>query len=173
LTQPWATLVAIGAKKLETRSWPTYYRGPLLVHAAKGFPAAARGVCYHEVFRYALAREGYNDSSELPIGAIIGIVALVGCVSTAQALERIDPVEQAFGNYGPGRFAWQLTEAMRFPDPIPCRGALGLWRVPDEIVEALREPDFTLGEAGLSAFMAVGLDRAFRRVFRQTPRHSR
>jgi hypothetical protein len=150
LTQPWATLVAIGAKKLETRSWPTYYRGPLLVHAAKGFPAAARGVCYHEVFRYALAREGYNDSSELPIGAIIGIVALVGCVSTAQALERIDPVEQAFGNYGPGRFAWQLTEAMRFPDPIPCRGALGLWRVPDEIVEAVRH-SCAIASTGVSA----------------------
>ena len=46
LTQSWATLVTIGAKKLETRSWPTYYRGPLLIHAAKGFPPAARAICY-------------------------------------------------------------------------------------------------------------------------------
>lgn len=29
LTQPWATLVAIGAKKIETRSWTTTYRGAL------------------------------------------------------------------------------------------------------------------------------------------------
>jgi hypothetical protein len=38
LTQPWATLVAIGAKTIETRSWPTSYRGPLAIHAAKGYP---------------------------------------------------------------------------------------------------------------------------------------
>jgi hypothetical protein len=36
LTQPWASLVVAGAKKLETRSWPTYYRGPLLIHAFEG-----------------------------------------------------------------------------------------------------------------------------------------
>jgi hypothetical protein len=36
LTQPWATLAAIGAKKIETRSWSTAYRGPLAIHAAKG-----------------------------------------------------------------------------------------------------------------------------------------
>ena len=36
LTQPWATLVAIGAKHIETRSWATSYRGPLAIHAGKG-----------------------------------------------------------------------------------------------------------------------------------------
>lgn len=33
LTQPWATLVAIGVKCIETRSWQKAYRGPLLIHA--------------------------------------------------------------------------------------------------------------------------------------------
>ena len=36
LTQPWATLVAMGAKRIETRSWTTNYRGPLAIHAGKG-----------------------------------------------------------------------------------------------------------------------------------------
>ena len=39
LTQPWATLVAIGAKRIETRSWRTFYRGPLAIHAGKTLPA--------------------------------------------------------------------------------------------------------------------------------------
>lgn len=34
LWQPWASLVAIGAKTIETRSWATKYRGPLAIHAA-------------------------------------------------------------------------------------------------------------------------------------------
>ena len=39
LTQPWATLVAMGAKRIETRSWATSYRGPLAIHASKGLPS--------------------------------------------------------------------------------------------------------------------------------------
>ncbi len=33
--QPWASLIAIGAKQIETRSWATGYRGLLVIHAAK------------------------------------------------------------------------------------------------------------------------------------------
>lgn len=32
--QPWASLIACGAKRYETRSWPTKYRGPIAIHAA-------------------------------------------------------------------------------------------------------------------------------------------
>lgn len=38
LWQPWASLVAVGAKTIETRGWSTDYRGPLLIHAAKRKP---------------------------------------------------------------------------------------------------------------------------------------
>ena len=42
LTQPWAEAVASGLKVWETRSWQTSYRGPIAIHAAKGFPKEAR-----------------------------------------------------------------------------------------------------------------------------------
>ena len=35
LWQPWASLIAAGVKKVETRHWPTAYRGPIAIHAAK------------------------------------------------------------------------------------------------------------------------------------------
>lgn len=38
LHQPWASLVAVGRKRIETRSWSTSYRGPLAIHAAKRPP---------------------------------------------------------------------------------------------------------------------------------------
>lgn len=38
LHQPWATLVAIGAKRVETRSWATTYRGPVAIHAGRHRP---------------------------------------------------------------------------------------------------------------------------------------
>lgn len=38
LHQPYATAIALGHKRYETRSWWTSYRGPLAIHAAKGLP---------------------------------------------------------------------------------------------------------------------------------------
>lgn len=35
LHQPWASLIALGVKTIETRAWSTNYRGPLAIHAAK------------------------------------------------------------------------------------------------------------------------------------------
>ncbi len=35
LHQPWASLIAMGLKKFETRSWLTNYRGKLVICAAK------------------------------------------------------------------------------------------------------------------------------------------
>ena len=32
--QPWASMLACGAKHYETRGWPTKYRGPVAIHAA-------------------------------------------------------------------------------------------------------------------------------------------
>lgn len=45
LYQPWATLVALGKKKIETRSWKTDYRGPLAIHVAKKFTGDQRLLC--------------------------------------------------------------------------------------------------------------------------------
>lgn len=36
LKQPWATLVAMGIKNIEFRSWKTNYRGKILIHAGSG-----------------------------------------------------------------------------------------------------------------------------------------
>ena len=35
IMQPWAWLIANGHKDIENRSWPTRYRGPVLIHAGK------------------------------------------------------------------------------------------------------------------------------------------
>lgn len=39
LYQPWASLIALGVKTVETRPWATKYRGPLAIHAGKVKPS--------------------------------------------------------------------------------------------------------------------------------------
>lgn len=150
LTQPWATLVAIGAKRIETRSWDTKYRGPLAIHAAKGFPGWAKDFCASGVFYRALGwpespspltQAWIDDNSrrikDLPLGAIVATARLVNVLPTEVVNNRanvwgisIGPVsehELQFGDYTPGRFAWLLEDIEALAVPVPAKGALGLW----------------------------------------------
>lgn len=129
LTQPWATLVALGAKRLETRSWDTTYRGPLAIHAAKGFPRWAREFARTDAWVQEILLNAKLVFPEFfPVGAVLCIVNLTGTCHT-EGIWNIPEHERAFGDYGPGRYAWQLTDLQVLAKPYPCSGKLGLWNV--------------------------------------------
>lgn len=128
LTQPWATLLASGAKQIETRSWRTYYRGPIAIHAAKGFPRWVRDFCQDEPFASALS----GSVESLPLGAIIGLCDLVDCVPTQSIRFSLSKQERLFGEYADGRWAWICKNPRLLIQPVKCRGALSLWDVPAE-----------------------------------------
>lgn len=143
MTQPWATLLAIGANEIETRGWSTRYRGPLAIHAAKNFPAAARALCRESPFRETLASAGYSDERQLPLGAIIARAELVEVMSfDASSAELIrarseegtlPPHEVDFGDFSAGRFGFVVRGVCKLREPIPARGMLSLWEVPQEV----------------------------------------
>ena len=86
------------------------------------------------------------DVDALPRGAIIATarIADVRCI-VHHWMEPVDPAvigdrlplpndpELTFGDYTPGRFAWLLADMRPLATLIPCRGALGLWTVPDDV----------------------------------------
>lgn len=126
LLQPWASLVVMGHKRIETRGWNTPYRGPLLIHASKG--KAGKALAAEPPFtRYI------PHFDALPFGAIIGQVTLVDVVRISSedwldaGLEKATLEERAFGDYRAGRWAWMLEDAVAFAEPIPAKGSLGLW----------------------------------------------
>lgn len=156
LSQPWATLVAIGAKKIETRSWNTRYRGPLLIHAAAGLgPGGKAGLvdlCETEPFTSVLAPlwspGTFFAPVSLPFGAIVArceLTAVHQIPSAPMHFPRGVPAdhplasypvilpplrdipERSFGDYTPGRYAWLLDNVQPLPEPIPAKGQLGLW----------------------------------------------
>lgn len=123
LTQPWATLVISGAKRIETRSWPTAYRGRIAIHAAKGMPRWAREACYEIYFARALDDRHWD---ELPRGCVIGTVDIIDCRPTESFDDVIMPAEREMGDFAPGRFGWVLANPIPIT-PVPAGGALGLW----------------------------------------------
>ncbi|HVT36971.1 MAG TPA: ASCH domain-containing protein [Nevskiaceae bacterium] len=135
LTQPWATLVAIGAKTIETRSWSTPFRGWLAIHAARGFPKACQALCFEEPFKSALAAAGYTHPSQLPRGDVLAIANLIDCISTNRWTPPVETLEYAFGDYSPQRFGWVMPRVRRV-QPFKATGALSIWRLPSPITAA-------------------------------------
>ena len=129
LLQPWATLVVIGAKKIETRSWSTPYRGRILIHASQG--KAGNIFCAEPpVSKYI------PDFKKLPFGAIIGEAKLTSILRVEDfdlpdfEMDNLTLEEKAFGDYTSGRFGWILEDPVAYQTPIPARGHLRLWDVP-------------------------------------------
>lgn len=144
LTQPYATLIAIGAKRIETRGWSTTYRGPIAIHAGQGLGPVGgrrgfRELIEREPFASALRDVLLADGS-LPRGAIVAVARLVdscslamqgsrGCYynETIGGWVRVSEQETAFGDYNAGRYGFLLDRVEPLETPAPARGALGLW----------------------------------------------
>jgi hypothetical protein len=125
--QPWATLVALGIKKIETRTWNTAWRGTIAIHASKHMDRHAQILHLH------VHTEGLIPEF-LPLGQLIAVATLTETYPTGLPPNDISELEKRFGNFCPGRFAWHLNNAFALPVQYSCTGHLGLWQIPDNLV---------------------------------------
>ena len=130
LRQPWASLIAVGAKATETRSWaaPRWLWGDIFgIHAGKR---------EHRAFRktdpYVVDLLGCEPT---PKGAIVAIARLKDCIPTELSIPGFQ--DEHFGNFSAGRFAWRLTDVQPLVEPLPLTGHLGLWIIPPELVTVI------------------------------------
>jgi hypothetical protein len=114
--QPWAWALFLG-KDVENRTWKTDFRGDLLIHASSKFD-----------------NEGYNwikkhfpqlliEVQIFPTRCIIGKVTMIDCVVS-------HPSPWFAGPYG-----FVCKDPIEFKKPIPFRGALKFFDVPDELLK--------------------------------------
>jgi len=129
LWQPWASLIALGEKKFETRSWPTNYRGLLAIHAARRWTKVQQNLLRTTPFTQALG--WYTDEGDPPLGCIVAVAELTDCFLTEQV--SVNGNEYAFGDWAPGRFAWCLENVRRLPVPVPWKGRQGFFDVELEL----------------------------------------
>lgn len=154
--QPRASLLACGAKIYETRSWMTSYRGPIAIHAAarkcdtddmSGAAVYAAVEAIRPITRKLAKTAMYVPFELLPRGAIIATADLVECWKIDAIGHVVDGSKSAhitggpfhgkgniisgkeilFGNWTPGRYAWEFANMTMLPEPIPAKGKQRLW----------------------------------------------
>ncbi len=136
LWQPWASLIAIGAKPFETRDWapPWSLVGQrIAIHAAKRpLKPIVRDMdpAVRDAIVAALTRGGYRlpfgDPPVLPLGAVVCTAVIVGARKVDEDFQAPD----LFGNYSLGRWIWRIKHVRRLDVPMPFRGAQGFFEVP-------------------------------------------
>lgn len=97
--QPWANMIASGVKTIETRTWPTKYRGRVLIVSSK-------------------------KPNIHPAGCAVAVATIIDCVKMTP-----DHEEFACCDVYPGAWAWMLEDIKKIDDPFPVKGKLGFYDV--------------------------------------------
>lgn len=124
IQQPWADAILHGTKRVENRTWrraPNAELGWVWVHAPAGHDKAG------ELW---MREQGLHmPPVDVPRSALIGL-AYIHTINNG-ALDASDP--WAFGPW-----CWCIGEVIALDEPVPCKGALGLWTVPDAALATAR-----------------------------------
>ena len=116
--QPWASLIAVGAKTIECRSWPTKYRGELLIRSSKG----------NDYVEYT------NIGAELsaPGGMALAVVNLVNCRPMKNSDLEAAHIPEEWADDVLKGYAWEL-ELQYEVIPVPIKGKLSIYNLDIEI----------------------------------------
>lgn len=142
LHQPWASLMACGAKTIETRSRRTHYRGQLAICASKYWDDKCAEVAEKaKKLGYLNFYTGYT-SIEVSFGKVLCIVDLHDCWATPLLTMSFKTVFKAdeweFGDYSPGRWGWLTRNAFRLETPVPVIGRQGFFNLTPDVEKAVR-----------------------------------
>ncbi len=145
LWQPWASLIADNLKTIETRNHGRFRcltTQRIAIHAAARSPSPAYlnecgfdvGVVGNDEASYWLACHPGGDIDFAPLGCIVctAEVVKVGWLdgTPEQDLAALCPT----GPTQYGRFGLWLNGVRKLKTPIPCKGAQGIWTVPDGMI---------------------------------------
>lgn len=122
LKEPYATLIKLGQKQIETRSFKTNYRGTLYIHAS--LSKVNKKILNNSKLMFLI------KDNEFSYGHIICKCELVDCIYMDEAfIKKIktNPQEYICGEYAKGRYAWILKNVEILDKPILAKGHLGIW----------------------------------------------
>ena len=140
IKQPWADLICSGLKDVENRTWPTKFRGRVLVHAAK--KPVKDGMMALSPIQIEASTDWFVNSKLIPdFGSIIGSVEIVDCVINHSSIwaekTHYHQTNESNPDYEDDLviYNWVLANPILFPEPIPAKGKLSFWDYPNILAE--------------------------------------
>ena len=153
-TGPYAILILCGIKRTENRSaWPEPHEGRAAISCSKSF-------CKEEYGRF-IAWASVNlppeDFEKLPAwrevknwpGRVIGV-----CDYKARQRQKAESWDEGYPYW------WDLSNVVRLPEPIPCRGNVGMWQMPPDLTAKVSAAECVLNSRIETADDAYPLFRA-------------
>lgn len=123
IIEPYATLIKLKKKYIETRSWKTNYRGELYIHASS--------TKIPKSWKNNIELMNLINNNELNFGYIICKCNLVDCIYMTEEfindLKINNYQEYICGDYKVGRYAWILENIIVLNTPILAKGKLNIW----------------------------------------------
>lgn len=144
IRQPWAWAIVHAGKRIENRTRGTSYRGPLLIHAAKGCTREEYEEAVYSMEVTGLVRRVAHATPGPPVVPPLcdmlrgGVVAVAGLVDVLPPTTGDGPRVSRW--YIPGQYGLMLARVQ--PTLFaPCKGSLGLWTPDPAIVAAALGPE--------------------------------
>ena len=127
VSQPFASMIADGEKRVENRIWSTNYRGPLAIHAGTGS-------------QYLAPRQ----LGLYPMGCVVATCELIACVERI-VVRRFQETPHAIPDFRDlawteedvtgllddkhteGPWLWVLANVRKLSEPVSATGKRGLW----------------------------------------------
>lgn len=133
--QPWASLIAVGAKRYETRGWPvpaSLIGKRLAICSSKTAEGLQTSAQDQEFWRLCGRRFGRRP---VPMGAVVAVVTVADCISTtAPAARRVGKRERLAGDWSEGRWAWMLEDVRLLATPVPVLGSQRFFYLPSRVL---------------------------------------
>lgn len=150
LIQPWAWAVCHAGKRVENRTWrppPSVLGQRIAIHAGKKYDA--------DDAEWIAEEHGIEVPQTVPLGAIVAMARVLRAFEAGPdgppITERArDPRGWAFGPW-----CWVLADVVVLPQPVPCRGAQGLWDVPADVERAIEQQMKAWAEREMDAATAL------------------
>lgn len=163
LWQPWASLMANGSKRDETRNSVTKVRGEVAICASLKWTRQLKDIATTEPFLSALITPSHSGTytamvdvnnmiAATPLGCVVAVGELYDSITSDEwvrkywlpsvgfdyATEGKTRFEYDFGNYAPGRGVWRFRNMRKLKQPVPCKGAQQWFFLPDSVEQDVR-----------------------------------
>lgn len=135
ICQPYAHMIIVTReKRVENRTWCTSYRGDVIVHAGKSREWLGNNFAHVEIRKNRkLVKTTDWAGNEMTFGAAIGIAKIIDCLHIEDIAEGKHDEQYPWLRehaHLEGPWCWVLgEEVIKFIDPIPMKGKLGLFNV--------------------------------------------